>query len=183
MMRWSRHRHARAWLGGVSVAESSFFPLPVDLMLAPMTLATPSAWWRFASIATVGSVVGGVAGYLMGAFAYDEWVRPLLSAETLEKMSNARDMLEEWGVLIIFVAGFSPLPYKVFTLAAGVAHMALAPFVLASLVGRGSRFFLVCAIVRFAGPRIEATLQRHIETVGWASAAALAVAIAYAAIR
>ena len=179
MMRWSRHRRARAWLGGVSFAESSFFPLPVDLMLAPMTLAAPTAWWRLASIATVASALGGIAGYLLGAFAYDELVQPLLSAETLENMDAAHLELERWGALIIFVAAFSPLPYKVFTLAAGVAHMALAPFVLASLVGRGCRFFLVCAIVRFAGPRLEGPLQRHIETVGWALVAAVAAAIAY----
>ncbi len=183
MMRWSRHRHASQWLGGVSFAESSFFPLPVDLMLAPMTLAEPARWWRFALIATVGSALGGVAGYLMGAYAYDEWVRPMLSASALGHMDTARTLIERWGVLIIFVAGFSPVPYKVFTFSAGIAHMAIIPFALASLIGRGSRFFLVCAIVRVAGPHLAARLQRHAETVGWTLAILLAAAIAYAATR
>lgn len=176
VLRWSAHRHAQWYLGGMSFAESSFFPIPVDVMLAPMTLARPSGWWRFAAIATMTSVAGGVFGWALGVFAI-ETITPLLHrAGWWESYELAHSWYAEWGILVVLIAGFSPIPYKVFTIASGAAGMALLPFVLASLVARGARFFLVAALVRWLGPTVEPVLRRHVDVIGWAMVLLLVVA-------
>lgn len=140
VMRWSRHRHAPRYLAGLSFAESSFFPIPPDVMLAPMALAKPSTAWRLAALTTVASVVGGIFGYLIGMFAFDV-IEPLLrDAGYYPKYLQAKAWFDDWGFWAIFLAGFSPIPYKVFTVTAGVIAMAIVPFTLASLFGRGARF-------------------------------------------
>lgn len=165
---WSRHRRAPWYLAGLSVAESSVFPIPPDVMLAPMVFARPDRAWVLAAITTIASVVGGVLGYLIGMFAF-ELVEPLLHRHGYwETYVQARAWFGDWGIWVILIAGFSPIPYKVFTIAAGAVAMPLAPFVLASLVGRGARFFLVAGAMAWGGPRIEPHLRRHIEGVGWA---------------
>ncbi len=164
---WAAHRHAQWYLGGLSFAESSFFPVPPDVMLAPMTLARPARWWWLATLTTLTSVTGGLFGYAIGYFALD-FVTPWLhQLGWWESYLTARAWFDEWGVWVVFLAGFSPIPYKVFTIASGAAAMAVAPFVLASLVGRGGRFFLVAALVRTLGPRVEPVLRRHVDAVGW----------------
>lgn len=141
VMLWSRHRHAPRYLVGLSFAESSFFPIPPDVMLAPMALAAPSRAWHFAFITTVASVLGGLFGYSIGVFAF-ELVEPVLKdAGYYASYLRAREWFSEWGFWAIFLAGFSPIPYKIFTITAGVISMALVPFFLASLIGRGARFF------------------------------------------
>lgn len=168
VMVWSRHRHAPRYLMGLSFAESSFFPIPPDVMLAPMALAAPSRAWHFASITTIASVVGGLFGYFIGVFAF-ELVEPLLrDAGYYAKYLQAREWFSEWGFWAVFLAGFSPIPYKVFTITAGVISMALVPFVLASLIGRGARFFLVAALMAWGGERMESNLKQYIERIGWA---------------
>ena len=167
VMRWSEHPHAPMYLGGLSFAESSFFPIPPDVMLAPMSLADPRKAWYFAAITTLASVLGGIFGYLIGLFAFD-FVEPLL----LESGYHAKYLLavewfDVWGFWAIFIAGFSPIPYKVFTITAGVISMAFLPFVLASLVGRGARFFLVAGLMSWGGSRMEQSLRRYIDAVGW----------------
>ncbi len=155
VMQWARHPHASRYLAGLSFAESSFFPIPPDVMLAPMTLANPDKAWNFAALTTIASVVGGLLGYLIGLFAFD-LVEPLLQdAGYYPKYLQAKSWFDEWGFWAIFVAGFSPIPYKVFTITAGVIAMALAPFVLASIIGRGARFFLVAALMAWGGEKME----------------------------
>jgi membrane protein YqaA with SNARE-associated domain len=167
VMAWSRHRHAQYYLAGLSFAESSFFPIPPDVMLAPMSLAQPPRAWRFALIATVGSVLGGVAGYFIGVFFFD-LIEPLLHQYGYAAdYQRAREWFSEWGVLAVLIAGFSPIPYKVFTIAAGVLQMALLPFVLASALGRGARFFAVAGLMRLGGPRMEAMLHKYVDRIGW----------------
>jgi len=167
-LRWSAHPHAPWYLGGVSFAESSFFPIPPDVLLAPMTLARPQQWLRYALLTTVTSVLGGLAGYVIGYFAL-EAVTPLLHrAGYWDGYLAAQAWFERWGFWAIFAAGFTPIPYKVFTIAAGAAHMGIAPFVLGSTIGRGMRFFLVAALVRWGGGAVEPHLRRHIDTIGWA---------------
>lgn len=173
---WAAHPRARWFLGGLSVAESSFFPVPPDVMLAPMVLARPLRWWSLALLTTLASVVGGVIGYFIGFFAIDAVMPWIERAGWAGHYETANAMFDEWGVWIVFLAGFSPIPYKVFTIAAGAAGMALGPFTLASLVGRAARFFLVAGLVRAVGPRIEPMLRRHIDTVGWLVVAAAVVA-------
>lgn len=166
-MRACRHPRASWYLGGVSFAESSFFPIPPDVMLAPMTLARPDQAWRYAAITTITSVLGGVLGYLIGAYLL-EMAMPLVDKFGYRPAyETAVSWFESYGFWAIFVAGFTPIPYKVFTISAGAAAMPLLPFVLGSLVGRGMRYFLIAGIVRWAGPKIEPQLVRYIDAIGW----------------
>ena len=167
VLRWAGHPHARWYLGTLSFAESSFFPIPPDVMLAPMALARPVDAWRLALLTTVTSVAGGMFGYLIGYFAL-ELIEPwLVSAGYWEGYLQARGWFETWGFWAILAAGFSPIPYKVFTVAAGALSMFLPAFVLASLIGRGGRFFLVAGLIRWGGAPMEAQLRRHVEFLGW----------------
>lgn len=176
-MIWARHPRAPWYLGGLSFAESSFFPIPPDVMLAPMSLANPSRAWWFALITTVTSVAGGALGYFIGAFAFD-FVEPMInSGRSWEAYLQAQEWFERWGFWAVLLAGFSPIPYKVFTIAAGAAAMAMLPFLLASLIGRGARFFLVAGLMALGGPRMEAMLHRYVDWLGWATVGLVAVAV------
>ncbi len=175
VMRWSAHRRAPWFLAGLSFAESSFFPIPPDIMLAPMALARPRAALRLAALTTVASVLGGVLGYLIGAFAF-EAVRPLVQdLGYWEAYLEAQRWFAEWGFWAVLLAGFSPIPYKVFTIAAGVISMALVPFVLASVIGRGARFFLVAALMMWGGERMQGLLRDYVDRIGWLLVALVAV--------
>jgi len=166
-MQWARHRHAQWYLMGLSFAESSFFPIPPDVMLAPMSLANPKRALWFAGITTVASVLGGLLGYLIGVFAFD-MVEPILhSAGYYPKYLQAKAWFNEWGFWAVFLAGFSPIPYKVFTITAGVISMALAPFIFASLIGRGGRFFIVALLMAWGGERMEKMLHKYVDRLGW----------------
>lgn len=177
VMLWSAHRHAPGYLFGLSFAESSFFPIPPDVMLAPMALARPDRAWHFALLTTIASVLGGMAGYLIGMFAF-EMIEPLLhSAGYWEKYLQTRQWFADWGIWVIFIAGFSPIPYKVFTITAGVVGMAFLPFVIASAVGRGARFFMVAGLMKWGGPAMEQTLRQYIDRLGWL--VILAIIVAY----
>ena len=168
-MRWSRHRHAPWYLGALSFAESSFFPIPPDVMLAPMSLAKPSRAWWFALLTTLTSVAGGLCGYAIGHYAFDV-IQPFLSESRYwDSYQAAVGWFGRWGFWAVFLAGFSPIPYKAFTIAAGTLSMALLPFTLASLIGRGARFFLVAGLMAWGGAPMEAELRRHIDRLGWAA--------------
>ncbi|MBD3669263.1 MAG: DedA family protein [Gammaproteobacteria bacterium] len=175
VMRWSRHPHAPWYLGVLSFAESSFFPIPPDTMLAPMSLARPERAWRYALLTTITSVLGGVFGYLLGMYFYG-LIEPALHQFNLwEKFVLVKEKFNEYGVWFIFVAGFSPIPYKVFTIGAGVLNMAFLPFVAASFIGRGARFFLVAGLMRWGGPRMEQHLRRYVDILGWVTLVAIVV--------
>jgi membrane protein YqaA with SNARE-associated domain len=164
---WSRHKHASRYLFALSFAESSFFPIPPDVMLAPMVLAQPHCAWRYALLTTVASVLGGLFGYWLGIIAFD-WIHPLIVQFGYE---NAYQQIERgfkmWDFWILFLAGFTPLPYKLFTIAAGTLHVALLPFILGSLVGRGGRFFLVAFLIRWGGVHIDNLLRRYVDRISW----------------
>lgn len=167
VMRWARHPHAPLYLGGLSFAESSFFPIPPDVMLAPMSLAKPQNAWGYALLTTLASVLGGILGYLIGLYAFD-LVDPLLrEAGYYEKYLHVREWFDEWGFWAIFIAGFSPIPYKLFTISAGVIAMAFLPFVIASAIGRGARFFLVAGLMAWGGPAMEQKLHHYMDVIGW----------------
>ena len=183
VLRWSRHRHAERYLGVMSFAESSFFPIPVDVMLAPMCLADRDRWIRFATIATVFSVLGGLAGYGMGYVLFDAIEPWLRESHYWAAFEISRRWLDDYGVLVVFVAGFSPIPYKIFTIAAGVAALSLPGFFIASLIGRAARFFLVAGLVKAGGQRFEDILSKHIERAGWATVAIAAALIAWLMMR
>lgn len=176
VLAWAAHPKARWYLGGLSFAESSFFPIPPDVMLAPMALARPVDAWRLAFLTTVTSVAGGVLGYVIGFFALDAIEPWLVSAGYWEGYLQAREWFNAWGFWAVLAAGFSPIPYKLFTIAAGALSMFLPVFVLASLVGRGGRFFLVAGLIRWGGAPMEAHLRRNVEFLGWLLVGLLVVA-------
>ena len=166
-MSWARHPKAPWFLGGLSFAESSFFPIPPDVMLAPMSLAKPSKAWYFAFLTTVTSVLGGILGYFIGLFAFD-LIEPVLhDYGYYDRYVLAENWFEEWGFWAIFLAGFSPIPYKVFTIASGVVGMAFLPFVIASLIGRGLRFFMVAGLMAWGGEPMEQKLHKYMDIIGW----------------
>ena len=177
-MQWARHRHAPVYLGTMSFAESSFFPVPPDVMLAPMCLARPERAWRFALLTTVTSVAGGLAGYAIGYFAFEALVPWLQTTKYWTSYQTAVQWFSDYGFWAVFIAGFSPIPYKVFTIAAGALSMALLPFTLASIIGRGARFYLVAGLMKWGGERMEAALHRYVDRIGWATVALAALAIA-----
>ncbi len=167
VMAWSRHRHAPGYLAGLSFAESSFFPIPPDVMLAPMSLAQPKRAWFFAGLTTLASVAGGIAGYIIGMY-FIEFIEPFIHKWGYwEKFLHVRVWFEEWGFWAILIAGFSPVPYKLFTISAGVISMAFVPFVLASAIGRGARFYLVSGLMVWGGARMEEKLRCYIDRLGW----------------
>ncbi|PID49422.1 MAG: hypothetical protein CR991_06670 [Proteobacteria bacterium] len=174
---WSKHPQAPRYLGALSFAESSFFPIPPDVMLMPMVIANPARWKYLAGLTTIASVLGGLAGYLIGLFAFDGLQPYIVQWGYGEKLTQAQNWFEQWGVWVIFAAGFSPIPYKIFTITAGALAMALIPFIIASIIGRGARFFLVSALLAWMGPKMEPLIIRYIEWLGWAIVAALILII------
>lgn len=172
---WSAHRHAPYYLAGVSFIESSFFPIPPDVMLISMGLATPRRSWHYALIATLFSVIGGMFGYLIGLYCI-EFIGPYIEASSYaSSYKQIHTWFEHGGVWMVILAGFTPFPYKIFTVTAGAMHMALLPFVVGSLIGRGVRFFLVSGILYFAGDRMETQLRRYIDIIGCSVLAIIAV--------
>lgn len=164
---WSRHRRAPWFLGAMSFAESSFFPIPPDVMLAPMSLAAPQRAWFFALLTTLTSVAGGAFGYVIGMLAF-EVVEPILhQVGYWDGFLKVKQWFIEEGIWVIFIAAFSPIPYKLFTVGAGVMGMAFIPFVLTSLVGRGARFFMVAGLMKWGGERMERMLRRYVDIIGW----------------
>jgi membrane protein YqaA with SNARE-associated domain len=175
---WAGHRHAERYLAVISTAESVVFPIPPDVMLGPMVLAKPERWFRYALICTLASVFGGVLGYLLGAYALDAvmpWIERTGKRETFDYIHT---LFETYGFWIVFVAGFTPIPYKVFTIASGAAGMAWLPFLLGSFVGRGGRFFLVALLIRLGGARLEGSLRRYVEWIGWGVLVLVAIGLA-----
>jgi membrane protein YqaA with SNARE-associated domain len=163
----SEHRHATRYLVAVSASESIIFPVPPDVMLIPMALARPRRAYYFATVCTIASVVGGLVGYLLGMFAF-ELVEPWLHRFGYwPAFVQVQDLFARYGFWIVLAAGFTPIPYKVFTIASGTFGMPFLPFVLGSMVGRGGRFFLVASLIRIGGERMEAQIRRHVEWLGW----------------
>jgi membrane protein YqaA with SNARE-associated domain len=168
VMRWAVHPRANWYLGLLSAAESSFFPIPPDTILVPMCLARPAQAWRLAALTTVTSVIGGILGYLIGAFVIQA-VAGLFATGGYyaDQFNQVQQWFANYGVWAIFIAGFSPIPYKVFTIASGVLMMPLIPFIIASALGRGARFFLVAALIVWGGAAMERVIRQSIDWLGW----------------
>jgi len=174
---WAKHKHAEKYLCALSFAESSFFPIPPDVMLAPMALAQPSKAFRLALLTTLFSVLGGMLGYGIGFFMFDAIAPWLQESHYWQKYLLAESWFKDWGFWAIFIAGFSPIPYKVFTIAAGALQMMFIPFVLASIVGRGARFFLVAMLIAAGGEKLETKLRQYMDIIGWAVVVLVVVGI------
>ena len=167
-MLWSKHKYAPYYLYLTAFAESIFWPIPVDIMLAPMALAKRALAWRFALGATIFSVLGGAVGYYIGYALYDPVVMPFVDLMGYQdKMATAQNWFSEWGIMVIFIASFTPIPFKVFTITAGIMGMMFIPFLLTALIGRGLRFFLVAGIMVVGGEKMESKLSKYIDILGW----------------
>jgi len=178
VMRYSRHRYAPYYLSLLSFVESFILPFPPpDVMLAPMSLSRPLLAMRFAALTLLFSVLGGLVGYLIGAFLFDQVEPFIIEWGYQDRFEKVTAWFEQWGFWAVLVAGFSPVPYKIFTIAAGVLNLAIIPFVLASIIGRGARFFLLAWCLAKFGPAIEPRLVRYIEYIGWAIVVILLLAI------
>ncbi len=178
----SKHRLAVVWLGLLSFSESSFFPIPPDVMLAPMALANRSRAFFYAALTTVTSVLGGVLGYLIGWLLISSIEPWLLDSGYAQAYLHARQLFVDYGVWVVFIAGFSPIPYKVFTIGAGAAGMNFPGFVIASLIGRGARFFLVAGLIYAGGPSAAAQIRRFVDLIGWIVVAAVVALLAWLAV-
>ena len=175
---WAKHPKAERYLAGVSFAESSFFPIPVDVMLAPMVLAKKDNAWRLAAITTLMSVLGGIFGYLLGAYFFETFGDQMLTfLNGHQKFEEIKNMFLQHGTIIILMAGFTPIPYKVFTIASGVMGIAFLPFVVLSLIGRGARFFLVAGLIKLGGDKLEETIHQKVETIGWTTLIVVVIAL------
>jgi len=159
-------RRAGLWLGIVSFCESSFFPIPPDTMLLPMCLARPDRAWRFAAICTVTSVFGGLLGYAIGYWLFDALARPLLGAYGhADALGQFQDWYQRWGIWVILIKGFTPIPFKLVTIASGAAHFDIWMFLGASIVTRGGRFFLLAGLLRAYGPPIRDFVEKRLTMV------------------
>jgi membrane protein YqaA with SNARE-associated domain len=166
MMRTAAHDKAPQALFWVSFAESSFFPIPPDVMLIPMVLAKPAKAWVYAAICTVGSVLGGIVGYAIGYFLYETIGLWLIQAYGLATQFEAyRAAYNEWGLWIILIKGLTPIPYKLVTIASGAAAFNFGVFIAASIVTRGARFFLVAALLYWLGEPIREFIERRLTLV------------------
>lgn len=151
----------------LSFTEASFFIVPPDVMLAPMCLAQPKKIWRLTLIAIVGSVLGGALGYFIGMFGFN-FVQPYIEQYGYQSHYDlAMEWFEDWGFWAIFIAAVTPIPYKIFTIAAGVLMMNFPLFLIASFLGRGLRLFAVACFVKFFGARVDLLIQRYINQLGW----------------
>lgn len=160
-MAFAAHRNASWALAGVSFAESSFFPIPPDILLIPMVLAKRAKAWFYATICTIASVAGGVAGWLIGAFLFETAAQPILEFYGYaHEFEDFAQRYNEYGAWIVFFAGLTPFPYKVITIASGATGLSLPVFIVASILSRGLRFFAVSALLWWLGPPIRDFIER-----------------------
>ena len=180
---WARHPKAPWLLTGLSFIEAIFFPVPPEVMLAPMTLAQPHRWFRFASLSLAGSMVGMFIGYALGYFALDLAMPLVDRLGYADEFESIKQQAADNGFWLLLIAGFTPIPFKIFTIASGAVGMPLLPFFFGALVGRGKRVYLVAGAIRLGGERAAKALHKHIEPIGWAALALLAGLIAWLVFR
>ena len=154
---------AKPSLAAVSFAESSFFPIPPDIMLIPMVISDRKSWIKIGLICTIASVAGALLGYAIGALLFEPIAKPILEFYGyLEKFEQFRNAFNEWGLLIVFVFGLTPFPYKVITIASGVTLLNLPIFIISSLIARGLRFFLVAGLLYLFGEPIRDFIEKRL---------------------
>lgn len=164
VLHWADTPYGTPALFGLSVAESSFFPLPPDPLLLALCLGAPKRALRFATVATVGSVIGGIIGYGIGAGGWSlvqDWFFNYVPGVTPEAFDGVRAFYDRYGFAAVFLAGLTPMPYKVFTLASGVFGINFGLFVLASILSRGLRFFLIAVLIYYFGVPVERFIDRY----------------------
>lgn len=166
LLEWGEHRHAVKTLAGVSFIGSTVFPIPPDLFLAPVVLARPNQWWRWAAICTLASVAGAVVGYIMGALAYEWIARPIIefygAFDSYHQVQEWYYIYGGWGLLM---ASITPFPYKIVTIFSGVVQFNIFAFILISLIGRSIRFFLVSFLLWRCGESIQHFIEKRLGIV------------------
>lgn len=163
----SSSKYALAWLFVISFVESSFFPIPPDIMLIPMILATPKKAWKIAGVCTLASVIGAYLGYVIGFYFFELIAEPLLEFYGyLDKFNEFKNLYSEYGAWIVFGAGITPFPYKIITIASGVVQLNLAVFTVASIIARGMRFFLIAWLLKTYGEKMRLFIEKNL---GWLS--------------
>lgn len=185
-LRWAAHPRAEIYLGGLSFFEAFIFPVMPEIMLAPMTLARPRRWARFATISLACGLLGSVVGYMLGHYAF-EALRPLLAElgwlprlDALAARFGADAVAHPWRAFWLLVAaGFVPIPMKVASWACGIVGMPMLPFLAGIAIGRGKRLYLLAGLIRLGGARAERALHRWIEWIGWGVVAALMLLVIY----
>ena len=159
---WANHRYGSVVLFVIAFAESSFFPIPPDVLLMALALGKTQAAFRFALICSVGSVLGGLAGYYIGWQLMEAVGQPILALYNVQdKFAQVQQQFLAYGGWAVAIAGFTPIPYKVFTIASGAAQLSLSTFLLASVLSRSARFFLVSGLIYHFGPTIKAFIDKY----------------------
>jgi membrane protein YqaA with SNARE-associated domain len=185
-LRWAARPYAEIYLAGLSFIEAFIFPIAPEIMLAPMTLAKPQRWARYATISLVGSMFGSFVGYALGHYAFD-LLRPLLAdlgwLPTLDALVTQlqQDMVgHAWKVFgLLVLAGFIPIPLKIFTWASGIVGVPIPAFVAGMLIGRGKRVYLLSGLIRLGGERAEQAVHRWIEWIGWGMLVLITLVVIY----
>jgi len=161
---WADHPQAQVALFLIAVIEASVFPIPPDILLLALALGRPELGLRLAAITTAGSLLGACIGYLIGMLLFVSVAQPLLELYgAMAQFEHVKELFSEYGLWVILVAGFSPIPFKVVTIAAGAFGLPFAGFAVAALISRGARFFMEGALLRWGGVRLRALVERHFE--------------------
>ena len=156
-------KNAIWWLFAISFIESSFFPIPPDIMIIPMVLAMPKNAYRIAGVATLASVLGGYLGYSIGIFGYEVIAKPLLEFYGyMAQFTKFENYYQEYGAWIVFGAGITPFPYKIITIASGVVHLNLAVFTVASILARGLRFYIIAVLLKHFGEPMKVFIEKNL---------------------
>lgn len=156
-------KNALTWLFVISFIESSFFPIPPDIMIIPMVLATPKEAYKIASVATVASVLGGYFGYFIGVYGFELIARPLLEFYGyMKQFGEFENYYHEYGAWIVFGAGITPFPYKIITIASGVVHLDLIVFTVASVIARGMRFYFIAWLLKRFGDPMKVFIEKNL---------------------
>ena len=183
---WAKHRHAPRLLAGLSFVEAIIFPVPPEVMLAPMSLAQPNRALWFATLSLIRSLLGAIVGYALGHYAFEalrpviEWLGWTSAIQTQVDELKAMVAESPWKAFwLLVLAGFTPIPLKIFTWASGIVGVPLLPFLASMFVGRGKRLYLVAGAIKLGGARAEAALHRWIEPVGWIASGILVLLIGW----
>ena len=178
MLDVAAHRHATRWLAVISFAESSFFPIPPDVMVIPMVLARRDQAWRIAAIGATASILGGMAGYLIGYFLWDSGGRPIADFYHITaQIDQYRLWLKDNAAPIILIQGLTPFPFKLVAIASGLAHVNFLLFAVCATVTRSARFFLVAGLMKRYGAPMQAFIEKRMALVGWVVLGLAVVAI------
>ncbi|AIB12074.1 DedA family protein [Azospirillum brasilense] len=166
ILKLSARKDAVWWMSAVSFAESSFFPLPPDVMLVPMCLAEPKKLWRYTNICALASLIGGLFGYAVGFYLFESIGRLIIDLyNAQESFQRFQDMFAEFGPWFLILKGITPIPYKLLTITAGFAHLDLTVFILCSIVARFSRFYMIAILLHFYGPQVRDIIEKRLMLV------------------